>query len=336
MVAQLSKAFIKTRPGKVWPRLVAYALFEGRPLTTRGRWLNPVVFALFRLWGHLPLRAHDPNPIFVLGVGRSGTTILGSILALHPEVGYLNEPRALWQAALGNDDLIGSYSATPGRYRMSKSDATPDKVHRLHRSYSAYLALTGSKRVVDKYPELIFRSGLIDAAFPSVRRVVLVRNGANMCQSIQRWSQSHAKANPDHTDDWWGRDRRKWHILLDEVVAPDPIFAPMMAQIRTFKHQTDMAAVEWIATMREVLRLQGDGHENLHIVRYEDLIAEPRPTMLKILDFCGLSHEPVMLAYAVSVLSQKSSHNPVHLHPCIQPAFDTTMEALGYLHRHAA
>ena len=104
MVAQIDTKFIRARPWKLWSRLLAYALFEGRPLTTRGRWINPLVFAGYRLWSVLPLRKRDLRPIFVMGVGRSGTTVLGTILALHPDVGYLNEPKALWHAALGDDD----------------------------------------------------------------------------------------------------------------------------------------------------------------------------------------------------------------------------------------
>ncbi|MGR3343711.1 MAG: sulfotransferase [Paracoccaceae bacterium] len=145
-------------------------LFEGRPLTTRGRWINPLVFAGYRLWSALPLRGRELRPIFILGVGRSGTTVLGTILALHQDVGYLNEPKALWHAALGNDDLIGSYSDQPGRYRMTRADAGAQPVRRLHRNYRAFLWLSRSRRVVDKYPELLFRNAMIDAAFPGAKK----------------------------------------------------------------------------------------------------------------------------------------------------------------------
>lgn len=140
MVAQIDANFIRARPWKIWSRLLAYALFEGRPLTTRGRWINPLVFAGYRLWAVLPLKRRDLRPIFVMGVGRSGTTVLGTILALHRDVGYLNEPKALWHAALGDDDLIGSYSAVPGRYKMSGVDGHNGRSVRLRRFYRAFLA----------------------------------------------------------------------------------------------------------------------------------------------------------------------------------------------------
>jgi hypothetical protein len=214
MVAQIDTKFIRARPWKLWSRLLAYALFEGRPLTTRGRWINPLVFAGYRLWSVLPLRKRDLRPIFVMGVGRSGTTVLGTILALHPDVGYLNEPKALWHAALGDDDLIGSYSAVPGRYKMTGADGQNGRAQRLRRFYQTFLSLSFSRRVVDKYPELLFRNGLIDAAFPDACKIVLLRNGADICQSIENWSGAHGDAEVD----WWGLDDQKWRLLVDQLV----------------------------------------------------------------------------------------------------------------------
>ncbi len=328
MVAQIDRSFIQARPGKVWPRLLAYALFEGRPLTTRGRWINPLVLAGHRLWPMLPIRAAPLDPVFILGLGRSGTTVLGTILALHRDVGYLNEPKALWHAALGNDDLIGSYSRVPGRYRMTARDATAGRCRRLRRSYAAYLGLAGCRRVVDKYPELLFRTELIDAVFPRARKLMLIRNGLDTLQSIDAWSRRHGQTGARPVD-WWGRNRRKWHLLVDELIAPDAFFADALPAIRTLSRQTDMAAIEWIATMREARRLRKRDDDVLFI-RYEDLTAHPRPVMREILAHCALPDDEKMLRYAEKVLRPRPPHGAVRLHPRIAPLFRETMSTLGY------
>ena len=36
------------------------------------------------------------SPVFIIGCGRSGTTILGDTLSKHPKIEYLNERRDLW------------------------------------------------------------------------------------------------------------------------------------------------------------------------------------------------------------------------------------------------
>ena len=330
MIAQLDRTYITMRPTKIWTRLLAYFLFEGRPLTTRGRWINPLVFAAHRLWSWLPMTTKDVRPIFILGVGRSGTTILGTILGMHRDVGYLNEPKALWQAALGDDDVIGSYSDAPGRFRMKATDASSIKRLRLHRSYRAFQRLSGSRRVADKYPELIFRTAFVDQVLPDAKKLVLVRNGAETIQSIRNWSERKGTYHDGLHHDWWGLDDRKWTLMVEQLIEPDPFFAPALDIIPTLTDHLDRAAIEWIVTMRELASLRAAKCPGLMVVHYSDLVARPQLTLEVISSYCGLRDDPKMFAYAKSVLKPAKPYAAPRLHPAIQPLFDETMLASGF------
>ena len=154
MIAQIDPLYIKTRPMKVLKRLISYAFFEGRPVTTKGRWINPLVFSLLKMFAANNNRYESvEKPIFILGTGRSGTTILGIVLSMHREIGYLNEPKAMWHLIHPHEDIIGNYSQVPdARYRLTAEDATNGMRQRASQMFGAYLTATRSKRLVDKYP----------------------------------------------------------------------------------------------------------------------------------------------------------------------------------------
>lgn len=330
MVAQLDATYIYTRPTKLVTRLASYALFEGRPLTTRGRWINPVVFGQFALVRRLPqLRAVD-RPVFILGTGRSGTTVLGKVLSMHPHVGFLNEPKALWHVVHTGEDVAGNYTRGAARFRLGADDATPEVSRRAHRLYGYYLALTRSRRVVDKYPELIFRVPFVRAVFPDARFVWLVRNGWDTAHSITKWSEREGREVQGEVHDWWGADLRKWRLMVEELVPEHPEFQAHLDDIATLTRHEDMAAVEWTVTMREGIRLMESEPGLLHRVRYEDLTARPVETLRALSAFCGLPEDHRLLDYAARTLSPQMPRPAVDLHPAVRPAFLATMEALGY------
>ena len=57
------------RPSSALARLISYSFFEGRPVTTRGQWINPIIFAQFYLLKRLPKLKAVKKPIFITGSG---------------------------------------------------------------------------------------------------------------------------------------------------------------------------------------------------------------------------------------------------------------------------
>ena len=330
MIAQLDKDLLKMRPMLVPRRLISYICFEGRPLTTRGRWINPVLFASFGLMKRLPALRQVQKPIYILGTGRSGTTIMGLLFHLHPQCGFLNEPKAMWHAIYHQEDLIGSYTRGYAAYRLDEADASPEVREAARRLFGFYLFKTGARRVVDKYPEMIFRIPFLRAVFPDAKFVFLVRNGQDTLRSIASWSEKHTDRSSPEVRDWWGVNGRKWKLLLEQIVARDELLAPRMDELAAFKRHEDMAAVEWVVTMREGKSGMNKFPEAIHLVRYEELIQNPEHTLAALLDFCELSQDQIVLKYARKVLSPPPRKHPVRLHPAIIPAFEETMSVMGY------
>jgi len=301
MVAEIDKKYFLTRPTKVVSRMIGYALFEGRD-----------------------------SPVFILGTGRSGTTVLGTVLSMHKSVGYLNEPKALWHSVIKHEDLIGSYTREPAKYRLTEEDATPLVVANANKIYGGYLSSIFSSRVVDKYPEMIFRIGFLKKIFPDAKFVFLVRNGFDTCASIENWSQRLGKNLPSEEHDWWGVNKRKWKYLVTQIVPEHEDLVASCEEMLTWSDHRDMAMVEWIVTMREGFVLEQKYANDTMRVDFESLASEPQNTLSALSEFLRLKADPKFMTFGCERLKPVNSRGTKPINPILEKPFLETMKLLGY------
>ena len=113
-------------------------------------------------------------PVFVLGMPRSGTSLIEQILASHPDAFGAGEVR-FWDSACAAFAAAGS-----------SSEEVQSAVTRIAREYLARVsALSGPVlRVVDKMPANFLYAGLIHAVFPRARILHVQRHPLDTCLSI--------------------------------------------------------------------------------------------------------------------------------------------------------
>jgi hypothetical protein len=329
MPAQLDTTFLRLAPGRAASRLIGYSLFEGRPVTTRGRWWNPVVFRNLRYAaGSVGKQVY--RPVFILGMGRSGTTVLGRILSIHPSVGFLNEPKAMWHVIREDEDILGSYAPPrTGRLYLNVEDADGDVSTRARALYTWYLRASHSKRVIDKSPELIFRREFVRAIFPDALFLIAVRSPWPTLKSVAKWSKSHT------TDDanWWGVSGQKWDILWTQGVVERTSNSDLVTLDLANENDDHIrAAIEWVVTMREAVSLAA-ADPLAQIIRYEDLVRYPRELIRETLRFCELPASSRTEAYADAIVSPQESKDDrrtssLHLPDRLASVIDETWSRL--------
>jgi tetratricopeptide (TPR) repeat protein len=113
-------------------------------------------------------------PIFVLGMPRSGTTLIEQIIASHPDVHGAGELRIVQQLA----DGLGSYPEAVTR--LTRADLAP-----LGEAYLAQIRpfAGGRAHVVDKMPANFFQAGLIHLMLPNARIIHCRRDPVDTCFS---------------------------------------------------------------------------------------------------------------------------------------------------------
>jgi len=334
MIAQLSRRYFIVRPFKSFIRLLAYLLIEGRPIGTRGRFINPIIFFLFRIEGRIPVIKNPDRPVFILGTGRNGSTALGMALSLHWKIGFLNEAKALWHSVVPNADVLGNYSRSENvRFIFSKSDATRSVIKKCRRITSFYLLLSGSSIMLDKCSEFVYRVPFLKAIFPKARFIFLMRSGVEFCSSVCLWSEKYGINDGSSRIDWWGKDGKKWNHIINELVAREPAISHLEPVIQNLEKQVDKAAVEWIITTRIGLRLRGECPDEVLTIRYENLIEDPANEMIKICNFLEIDKDKKMIDYGERELTRPLTYRTVNIHPKIRPAFEETLALAGYSER---
>ncbi len=118
--------------------------------------------------------APSSMPIFVVGMPRSGTTLLEQILASHPAIHGAGELNHI-------QNIAGGFGAFP----ESLPDFTPEKLHQLGQNYLNKIASLASGRphVVDKMPINFALVGFIHLILPGARIIHSRRDAADTCLS---------------------------------------------------------------------------------------------------------------------------------------------------------
>jgi len=328
MAAQIHKNMYKTYPLKVVGRFFSWAFIEGRPLTTKGQWINSLVFYGFKLSQLLPKKIGAEQPIYIIGTGRSGTTVLGTLFSMHKDATFLNEPKAAWHYAHGNEDLIGSYTDNDVSVRLPVENIA-DCSKKLSKIYSLAMRVGLAKRVVDKYPELIFRVKFVSKLFPKSKFVAILRDGVDTCCSVTNWSLKNSDTKGEELHDWWGKDNRKWKLLVEQIVPEYEDLKHLTHKLLRTKDHRDRAALEWIVSMREAKKLS-ESSTNILLIKFEDLCSCTFTTLDRILRYCELDSDEKFQRYASSVLTKVESYGSLELMPELVKPFCDVLNLMGY------
>jgi len=187
-------------------------------------------------------------PIFVLGMPRSGTTLVETILASHPEVYGAGELRDLHRIA--NNPIEG---VDTENYPYSLQYLTPEELTKMGTRYAAGLKerSPASTRITDKMPANFLFIGLIHLILPNARIIHIKRNAADVC--LSGFSRHFAAKNQPHSYDL----REMGHYYR--------------CYARLMEH--------WQRVLPEDAYLD---------VQYEELVNDTEAQTRRLIDYCGL------------------------------------------------
>lgn len=267
---------------EVWSRLTPEL-----EITTEGEFTNAVQNLL-----QLDLLKEDfPTPefektIFIVSAPRAGSTLLFETLSKFPE---------LWTIADESHEIIEGMpelhpsSRNFSSNRLTEADATPEICKTLRERFTrelldrqgrAYLEIPVKQRpakvrFLEKTPKNALRIPFLKAVFPGAIFIYLYRDPReNISSLIEGW-RSRRFVSYKQLPGWPFRDWSfflppGWTHLQDSSVA-------------------EIAAYQWRSANSYILEdLQALPESDWRLVRYSDLVKDPKPIIKEISEFAGL------------------------------------------------
>jgi tetratricopeptide (TPR) repeat protein len=167
-----------------------------------------------------PASPSHPQPIFILGMPRSGTTLLETRLGRHPQIasaGELIEFAKLWRQAA---DVHGQAIADPA---LLAADADFAQLGRRYLEQTRWRA-QGRAWYIDKLPPNFWIAGFIRKALPQARILHMVRAPIEVCFSNWRAFFGDSYAYSYDLDALvahharYRRLMRHWHAVLPGAI----------------------------------------------------------------------------------------------------------------------
>jgi tetratricopeptide (TPR) repeat protein len=234
------------------------------------------------------LGSSDATPVLILGMPRSGTTLVEQIISMHPEVGagaelhFWNQRGAEWhRSASSGNAAAGNKTALVPTENLASEFVVPEFLAKAAADYLGVLRAIAPKaaRVTDKMPFNFLWAGLIHMAFPRALIIHCRRTAIDTALSIH---QTH--------------------------------FRPGLA--------FPTGGTELVAYFRDYQRLMDHWRSMLPADRflevdYEDLTRAPEPVIRRIIAACGLAWDNACLRpesnpRAVNTPSKWQARQPIY------------------------
>jgi LPS sulfotransferase NodH len=213
--------------------------------------------------GSTPMSA---GPVFVVGMWRSGTSLLYALLNQHPEIGLMYESDLLTLSSLFLLprksswwlNKVDSWNGALTRHKIDSS-AIPENITDLPGAFRAvaqqYAGKKGATVWGCKSPSYYDSMTQLSNWFPQAKFIVIWRDPADVCRSIVRAAEKSS---------WFARPGTDLRALLG---------------YRRMKKDAD-----------ELVR-RGAA---IHQVQYDDLVGDPAGALTAICDFIGVRFDPRM------------------------------------------
>ena len=270
--------------------------------------------------------------VMIIGTPRSGTSLLGRLLDLHPRVATWVEPYYIWDH---------HFRESP-HDQMSEDDTTDNVRLWIRRQFIQYRKAFKTDLVVDKSPRNCLKIPFVNAIFPEARYIVLFRDGRDAILSIRKqWKDKSKIFAKTDTGYQWKKQfrvfsrrmsmRPLWRYRIQSLffeIGP-PRYWPkkyFLNQIRwegrfgwgpRFKGWQELidqvstlefSAHQWVHCARGIIENASLLPEDrVFTLKYEDLIINPEESLKNLFSFLNMDFPALFMETIPEIWSGNSN-----------------------------
>ncbi|CUH88821.1 putative PEP-CTERM system TPR-repeat lipoprotein [Phaeobacter sp. CECT 5382] len=134
----------------------------------------------------VPITGDTAQPLFIVGLPRSGTTLLESMLNAHPDVTTIGESPALIESRKAIQTYLRQHNAVAQDWSWC-SDTDPALARAGRNAYLAHLSAqeaTAPRISIDKLPQNLFEMGYARMILPEARFIFMMRHPLDIGLSL--------------------------------------------------------------------------------------------------------------------------------------------------------
>lgn len=284
------------------------------------------------------------KPIFIVGSGRSGTTLLHDILAINENVAWISNltnkfyrfpqltllHRILELPLIGNklkqniinetswnfirpsegENIYQKFCGYGVGKILTKNDMSSIKNTKLKQIIKSHLYYSNKHRFINKSPSNVQRIEILNLIFPDAYFIHIIRDGRAVVNSLNNVS-------------WW-KDIKLWW-------AKGKLPADLEKQ---GMHPLIIKARHWENNVKEVRRHQRILKDRYMEIYYEDFIRDVPGTIKMICDFCSLKYSDkylslIPLKFSTMDYKWKRSFN-MNERRILNKYLKKTLDSMGY------
>jgi len=187
-------------------------------------------------------------PVFILGMPRSGTTLVEQIISSHALVYGAGELQAISSIILSISQQLEHANSYPECMSLFDEKMAEEYSARYLQEIALHCAT--AKHITDKFPGNYFKIGLIKTLFPDARIILCQRNPLDTCISIffhciqdWKWSFELTELGQYYLD--YQRIMSHWQKLFPGEIFTVQYEELVMDQENVSKQLIDYLGLEW-------------------------------------------------------------------------------------------